>query len=502
MTAALENNIVLRKIFTCLPLSDLKQCRLMNRTWNFEAVSVIRDFRLCTARIWKQSQCSDLLALAEVVSGMSIVPINILSIRLYGSGHSDCQPIPANILSNLLEALPLQGLQVSWEPNFRPSNCAAISFVTELISRKIMELSTLEFTKIPDHFLTYFGEAWTPWLPKLITLDLQALQSYPRSHGTCEFFLKIISGAPNLKKITGTCVDSSTLQIIPEDKTYLLDYFRLSADSDGEVENCSKLALAGPVLSELYIIAPYIESMLPRMGSYIQSLEKILASSCKSLKSFTMAAPVFPLDLLNFPPLIYVQNIGFSTDVTTPHILHVIQSIDYPELLPTLYRVEVVMDFDPEEEEDDPFENPWEDSDAAEAVQVHPSTTVKHLHMRADFNLLTFKELSHIFPNVVHFDAVLRQPIVDPAGATSHIDLWAAWPYLESVYLVESREAVRLNFDAEFLGISKEEVEILRQFDDESLEKMNIVPTRPSVLTLLRKIKDYHDFLCTLKVSN
>ena len=53
----------------------------------------------------------------------------------------------------------------------------------------------------------------------------------------------------------------------------------------------------------------------------------------------------------------------------------------------------------------------------------------------------------------------------------------------------EHREALRWNFDAEFLGINSEDVEILRQLDDASLEEINIEPVRPSVLKLSRKIQ-------------
>ena len=45
------------------------------------------------------------------------------------------------------------------------------------------------------------------------------------------------------------------------------------------------------------------------------------------------------------------------------------------------------------------------------------------------------------------------------------------------------------NSDAEFLGINEEEVDLLRQMDDTSLELINIVPIRPSVRTMPRKIQ-------------
>ena len=429
LKAALGNKIVLRQIFSCLPLSGLKECRLVNRTWNVEAVSVMKDFRQCHAHISKHIPCSDLLALAQVVSGMIIVPINSLSIVLHGYGHSECKTVEnqAKVLGTLLKTLPLKNLHVSWETAFKPLTCPATKFIIDLLRRKVLELSTLEFTYLPTKFRSYFGQIWAPWLPKLQVLHIGEVDRLDQK----EFILQIISGAPNLKKIRGSCFDSEILEVLPEDKYSLLDDMWMSVESDTEMTNWSKLALAGPALSYLYFSAPWSVPTLQFMRSYIYVVEKIFASSCKSLKSFNMASPIFPLDKLKFPPLINVREISFSTEDTSPHLLHVLRSIDYPTLLPALHKVEVSVDmtFRP-----DNLMNPWENSEAGQVVQVHPSTTVKHLDISADFSVIPFKEFSQIFPNLVHLDATLVQP-VDPAASASHIDLWAAWPYLESVYL-------------------------------------------------------------------
>ena len=46
----------------------------------------------------------------------------------------------------------------------------------------------------------------------------------------------------------------------------------------------------------------------------------------------------------------------------------------------------------------------------------------------------------------------------------------------------EVGDRIDRNFDFEFLGVNIEELEILREFDDEALEDVNIVPIRPSIL--------------------
>ena len=49
-----------------------------------------------------------------------------------------------------------------------------------------------------------------------------------------------------------------------------------------------------------------------------------------------------------------------------------------------------------------------------------------------------------------------------------------------------------MNINAQLLRIYPKEVECLRNFDDESLGKMNVVPARPSILTMSRKPHKLH----------
>ena len=67
-TAALANPLILKSIFSYLLLKDLKNCRLVNKTWSFEAGSNIRDFRQCHVSISSVNHCSDLYDLNELVS--------------------------------------------------------------------------------------------------------------------------------------------------------------------------------------------------------------------------------------------------------------------------------------------------------------------------------------------------------------------------------------------------------------------------------------------------
>ena len=492
VTAALENKLVLERIFSYLPLSDLKQCRLVRKTWNYDAASFIKNFRGCVCRIWEDNPCDDLLALAKVVCGMNLIPINGLEIELRDSGHSDCKPFgeDEHKLYEALLRLPLEHFRLSWDTDFSPLSCPAVNFVVDLLRRKIMEFSSLEFNRLPTEFLDYFGKVWAPWLPKLRVLDVGvtwALQS------PTDFVLRIISGAPNLKTLKGSRLEKEFLEVVPEVKYSLLNTFSVNIKDDGAERTCLKVAAAGPALKCFCVEAPS-EFHSQYMRSFFHVTEKLLSSSCKSLETFSIYTRLFPLSLLTFPPMINMRTINISTDDTTPHLLYVLRATDYPKLFPVLSDVIIHNNgvFDPSNPVPNPVTNPWVNVEPIEAVQFsNPSITVKTLEISAEFDLLTVVELSHIFPNVVNLKlwGEIGQP-TQAAAFALHRDVWASWPELESLSVQEHRGTLTWNFDAEFLGINYEEVEILRQLDDESLEKVNIVPVRPSLLTLLRKIRN------------
>lgn len=112
---------------------------------------------------------------------------------------------------------------------------------------------------------------------------------------------------------------------------------------------------------------------------------------------------------------------------------------------------------------------------------LDPSATVTKV--KADFTKLSLPELRQMFPNLTEFI------VEDPTPAVPYNELWAFWPELTTVHLMEwYHDILARNFDADFLGIHHDEVELLRTLDAEVLEQMQIVPTRPSVLTMRREL--------------
>ena len=103
--------------------------------------------------------------------------------------------------------------------------------------------------------------------------------------------------------------------------------------------------------------------------------------------------------------MINVKTITITSDAsedTSPHLLHVLRATEYPKLFPVLskVRINVLLGFPPNQ----PVANSWKNEKAAQLVQVNTSTTMKSLDICAEFRLLTFEQLSEIFPNAVNLD--------------------------------------------------------------------------------------------------
>ena len=480
-TVALANQIILTRIFSNLPFNDLKNCRLVNTTWNFEAALYIKNFHPCHAHISKAKPCFNLYDLNELVSGMTVVPINSLKIDIRTPSrwdHSFCQLVlnESKVCSHLLEKVPLKYLYIRSELLFKDLKlCPMIPFVISLLSGKLSELHTLILSGNFTEFLRILGEDWAPSLPKLEVLDADKI-----APDSTDFALKIVKGAPSLQKIK-TLFYSQDLDAVSEEKYGLLENFILSVHSNRSARRCLKLAEAGP---RLFKLASQCSLRQRHQRRFFQILGELLTSSSETLETFTMYDPIFPLVHITFPPLVNLKKLAISTVATIQPVLNLLRSIDYSVQLPALAEVELLLDlhYDNDQDLEQHFDNIQN-----MPVDQHSCVTVRKLKLSLDWERVAFRGLSLIFPNVINLTD--SGPYFDTTSDVPYSSLWAHWPYLEVVYLTaEGALEGSRNYDAEFLGINSEEVRLLREMDEETLEKMNIVPVKPSVLTMPRKI--------------
>ena len=209
------------------------------------------------------------------------------------------------------------------------------------------------------------------------------------------------------------------------------------------------------------------------MASFFHVLEQLLISSCRTLKSTITIGTSFPPTC---PPLVIVTELNVGTGTNENLVLNVLRSINYPRLLPALSHVSLTF-FE--------WRVPNKILGNTSNNALHPSASDRSVNLSVHL-MIALQDLSQIFPNVnvVHHFCHSNQPHVD---VMPYEELCAYWNHLGAIFVVG--ENLSGNFDAEFLGINSEEVDVLREQDESSLERMHIVPVRPSILTKSRKPK-------------
>ena len=480
MEAALRNQLILQHIFSHLPFRNLKQCRFVSRDWNHEIQSFIRIFRRCDANISGENPCSELSLLAGLATQVTALTMNSLTIELCWPRHTNCECVLDRdlVCDELLKKLPLRYLDISLEEDYclELKECPAIKFAMQLLQKKLPDLHnlTLSLAEVPRKVRDrYFGQRWTaPTLPHLKVLEAQDIDSWKN------MFLKLLNAAPNLQKLI---VDDDTLMvdIVPKEKFSLMGNCYLCMDSLQHKIQYLEFALALPSLSTLVTDAPS-ESERENHSIYFRVLQLLLTSSCKTLQALEMQHIIFPLNQLKFPALVNLKELTIYTEATTEQTTHALGSIDYPTMLPVLEKVDVTaQDFS-----ETKYVNPWGNGAAQTQKSYRPSTTVKNLKLEYEIDQNSLADCGRIFTNVSHLS--LYQTTVD-LYAIPYDELWAHWSQVEFAEIKEAEIELDENFDAEFLGIHEEEVDLLRQMDVESLEMVNVVPIRPSILTMLRK---------------
>ena len=354
-------------------------------------------------------------------------------------------------------------------------------FIISLIREKQNDFISMKLQLSSEWQPSYFEEDWIPALPKLKGLDV----GYGFQFSQCkEQVVKLISGAANLQKLKGM-FNTNDLKILPKSAYVLLDTFGLSVGSTEEDRNCRELAQAGPALSLLLANAPSAPGQ-QYMANFLNVLENLLRSSCKTLGNLMMGPELPPLRFLDCPPLIHVTSLNIDLQDVSDRLVGILRSINYPKLLPSLCSVSTglpglmnYLDLDPAV-----ATNAWLNMDEVEP-NVYPSKTVEVLSFPAEFNQQIGEGVRQIYPALKYL--ILRGSTQIETNEICYEDLWAFSPHLAYVTVVLGVRALEGNFDAEFLGINPQEVEILRDLDDESLEKIQIVPIKPSILTMSGK---------------
>ena len=463
ITSAFRNQLIIRHLFGYLSHQDLKASRCVNKFWNFEVSCILRDYRQCFARLSEGNLCSDLEKLNDVLSRTIVCPINGVRIDNSVHPHSVCKFAQKSSVIQAFESVRKHMVFQSLHLNCKLSalsKCRAIEMLEDV--RRL---------RICSHgFLDSFAEDWNPRMPKLQILDVVDMNRVSNKS-----FIKVVEGAQGLLKIKGNFCPEDIHQV-PTEKCRFLDTFDMYIHSE---QGCATLSMAQPGLSKLrsYGFVRQYEQV------FFQAVQCLLRSSFKTLVQLQMANVMIPFTELSFPPLMVLESLVIRTHESIEEILKVIEWTN-KTMLPALRKVEI---------------REWQSANFTGQGRItpyynenppfsSPASSVNTLIIAMSSFQVPYEKLSLTFPNITE---LVLQNLAAPVGNTLYSALWACWPHLELLDITENAGALRRNCDAAFIGIHRKELKFLLEEDASTLEMMNIVPTRPSLLTMSSKVLNY-----------
>ena len=234
--------------------------------------------------------------------------------------------------------------------------------------------------------------------------------------------------------------------------------------------------------------------------SFCTVLQQLLHSSSKSLERIHFVCDNNigrVLGSLNWPKLGKLEEFEFCSLSGCEPLLDVItRSLDYGKALPALKRLSLRrarnLQGDVVEEENNEEGNQEENHEERNIVHLPrliACKTVDKLEVDLTLRTVSFSQLKATFPAVLH----LILAGLEPHNLPSFWQIFRLWPKLEKLELQGQGRAMGpyQNYDAEFCGISKDEMRAYYGKDDEFLRALHRVPIRPAISTLLSEFTNY-----------
>ena len=320
---------------------------------------------------------------------------------------------------------------------------------------------------------------WQPHFPTLEEITISSTTNgYVQKEK--EMLKRLLDGAPKLKRIK--YADLCTLEIIPEEKLGLLEHMVVQfKDNSLEADNIVwKIAERKPALRILTLCTPP-NNLFSR---FIKLLKQLYQGCHHSLKIIIVSssAALGQLSVLSLPNLskMAFQN---ESDGSLEECWKAISSIDYCEKMPRLE--DVTISFNVDDRRMGPIEWPKGNETSSD---LRSCPTVRKLKLDLDVDKINMSQIKIVFPNVLLLKFNVQDgSLYDSDDLPSLAEIWEVYPFLQELKIKGTGNKLKFNYDSQFCGIFDEEVELLREKEEEYLKAVHIVPIRPSVLTMPSK---------------
>lgn len=361
--------------------------------------------------------------------------------------------------------------------------CVSPQLLLELLRRNVDSLLNLKILGIPV-LLEELLVDWVPQLPKLEWLTISGTDG----NKSKLFHSNLLKRVPNVRSIS---LDGSLAPfVIPEARYYkLLNNFTVSMPSAEHRRKCLQVAEMRPTLQILSAIyhSHHDHSMLP---SYSTVVQQLLDSSRDRLERldiyFESNFRQFFLTL-DLPTLKKVEFMSIRTKCNSEELLSVIAGfVSYSRTFPGLKDVRLTAGLStPQNIAGDAQVGLDEQNDLN--LMTHTCDTVSELWLDMRLGNRTLLQLKSTFSHVVRLHLHMSLSYEPPLWKVCQL-----WPGLEELALHgESLPRMCAQHDAQFCGISREEVDAYSDKDEGFLRALHIVPVRHCILTLPSQYRNF-----------
>ena len=489
--------MILRQIFSYLPTGVLLfACGLVNKFWNTEARTFVRDYRRCRltrTKAWRQ--CVDSLPPVErlklysileslkeyekvcrnIIERGRVVPFNYLALPEYScmDQFNTCGSDKI-VFKNLTGGMKIKYLEFL---GCVKVHCACARVIVRLLTEACCDVQTLIICADFRTFVNLKNCGWAPEFPKLEEIDISwvGTSSVPmeRDKNMLEWLLQ---NAPLMKSVRVKDLVAS-LGILPND---MFSRVKLKGSLNFDIRTPAdfKLLLSAcgmqSDLTELSIFkgrpGRYIddEFVIEGFGFKFQKcLEEMLEKSSKTLASLGIFDG-FCLGSVPYPVLAKLSHLRVEAmSWFDNHFWKSILAIDFGNKMPILVKVDLGLNMN---------------YDLEYGNVMNPALTVRSLRIRVGSRVTQIRPLPVMFPNLHELEC-------SGLGEVYFLrDIFKYWCNLSDLCLsFDHFPGRRMYYDIDFCGIGSREAEILREQDSVYLTNVHIVPVRPCLATMLSK---------------
>ena len=497
-TVALGVEVILRQIFSYLPTGVLLfACSLVNKIWNTEARTFVRDYRRCRltrTKAWRQ--CVDNLPPVErlklysiletlkeyekvcrnIIESGRVVPFNYLVLPEYScmDQFNTCRSDKI-VLKNLTGGMKIKYLEFLGSVKV---NCACGRVIARLLTETCCDVQTLIICAGFRTFENLKNCGWVPDFVKLEEIDISWV-------GTCSrpmerdknIFGWLVQNAPLMKSVRVKDLVAS-VGILPND---IFSRVKLKGSLDIDIRTPADLKLlhsACSIQSELRELRifrgrteRYIDDEFVIDGfvllEFQKCLEEMLQKSSKTLASLGIFDG-FSLGSVPYPVMaklthLRVEAMSWFANPFWKSIF----GIDFGIKMPVLVKVDLALN---------------KNYDLEFGNVVNPALTVRSLRIHLGWRVTEIWPLTVMFPNISELECSGMRKVY----FVKHI--FKYWCNLSELFLsFDYFPGRKKNYDIELCGIHWREAQILREQDSDYLANVQIVPIRPCLVTMLSK---------------